>query len=376
MPLKIKTTYIVSNINKAIAFEWIATNLPKEKFELSFLLLNPGPSELETFFLQNKVPVTRINLQGKSTYLSALFGVIRYLFKVKPAIIHCHLFDASLIGLAAGKLLGIKKRITTRHHSTYNWLYNRKGVWFDKIINSLATDIIAISENVKNVLIQNEKVNEGKISLIHHGFDLKAFQQIGKDRIQLIHQKYNPNKKSPVIGVISRWIEWKGIQYIIPAFRKLLVDYPDALLVLANANGPYKNEIKELLSKLPKNSYQVIPFENDLFALYQLFDVYVHAPINPQIEAFGQTYVEALAAGIPSVFTLSGVAQEFVKHKKNALVVPFKNSDEIYNNIKKLLEDKSLQKNLIEKGRDSVQLFLLKNMINKLAHLYLGTMSK
>ena len=73
--------------------------------------------------------------------------------------------------------------------------------------------------------------------------------------------------------------------------------------------------IQEAVKELPQNSYCVIPFEKDLFSLYQLFDVYVHTPINPTLEAFGQTYVEALAAGIPSVFTMSGVAPQFVLHE-------------------------------------------------------------
>jgi len=106
---RINITYITSNIDKAIAFEWIALHLSKEKFQLSFLLLNPGSSELETFLLRNKIPVKRINFQGRRSYFKALFLGIYCLYKQKPDVIHCHLFDASLIGLLAGKLMRIKK---------------------------------------------------------------------------------------------------------------------------------------------------------------------------------------------------------------------------------------------------------------------------
>lgn len=369
---RIKIIYILSNINKAIAFEWIAKRLPKEKIHLSFLLLNPGPSELETFLLTNKTPVKRINFQSKRTYFSALFGVILYLFKNKPDAIHCHMFDASLIGLFAGKLLAIKKRILTRHHGTYNWEYNPKGIKYDQWINYLATDIVAISENVNKILINKEKVRLSKISLIHHGFDLCAFSDIENKIVESICKKYNPANQKPVIGIIARWFELKGLQYIIPAFKKILKSYPNALLVLGNANGPYKTEIVSLLSDLPKSSYSIIPFENDLFALYQLFDVYVHTPINPQIEAFGQTYIEALAAGIPSIFTLSGVATEFIEHEKNAMVVPYKDSDAIYQNMKRLLEEDLLRKKLVDNGAASLKGFSLTNMISKLENLYLS----
>lgn len=367
---RISIIYIISNINKAIAFEWLTLQLPKEKFKLSFLLLNPSPSDLESFLINNNVPVLRIPFHGRRSYPSTLFGVIRYLIKQKPDIIHCHLFDASFIGLLAAKLLGIRKRITTRHHSTYNQQYNRKGIKYDKLINRLASDIIAISENVQHVLIHNEKVSPHKIQIIHHGFDLLAFENVDEARIKEIRQKYNPKKKGPVIGVIARWIEWKGIQYIISAFKKLLIDYPDALLVLANANGPYKNEIEAQVSELPKNSYQIIPFENDLFALYQLFDVYVHTPIDTNVEAFGQTYIEAMAAGIPSVFTRSGVAVEYIKHEHNALVVPFCVNNPIYKSIIRILREKELAKRIVENGKKDVRGFDLPVMIKKLEQLY------
>jgi glycosyltransferase involved in cell wall biosynthesis len=125
-----------------------------------------------------------------------------------------------------------------------------------------------------------------------------------------------------------------------------------------------------MLASLPEHSHISIPFENDLFALYQLFDVYVHTPLNPTIEAFGQTYVEALAAGIPSVFSLSGAAPEFIEHEKNALVVDFEDKEQIYESIGRLLTDKDLSESLIKNGRQDIKRFKLRHMINKLEKLY------
>ena len=361
--------YIISNINKAIAFEWIVDQLPGDDIELSFILLNSGNSEFESFLKRSKTPTYHIHFEGIKHFLRASYEIFRILRKAKPTAIHCHLFYGSLIGLFAGKAAGIKKRVYTRHHSTYNHQYNWKGVWLDKIINYLATDIVAISKNVQTILKDKEQVSDRKMHLIHHGFDLAAFENVNQEKIDILKSKYNISNR-PVIGVIARWIEWKGIQYIIPAFKKLLNDYPNALLILANAHGPYKPEVERLLNDLPENSYRIIPFENDLFSLYQLFDVYIHTPINSTIEAFGQTYVEALAAGIPSVFTPSGVAPEFIEHEKNALVVPFEDSEAIYKSVLILVKDKKLRDELIKNGRKDVNRFELNCMIKKLTILY------
>jgi len=246
-------------------------------------------------------------------------------------------------------------------------------VWYDRFINWLATDIIAISENVEKVLIEKENVKPSKIHLIQHGFDLEGFKNGNEEKIQKLKLKYNSNEKLPVIGVISRYFSLKGIQYTIPAFATLLQKYPNAYLILANASGNFKAEISNLLSTLPANSFIEIPFEEDIFSLYHLFDIFVHVPINPEIEAFGQTYIEALASGIPSIFTLSGIAPEFIINGENALVVGFENSEEIYEAFIKILNNDKLKKTLTENGIKCVKdNFDLPIMIDKLQKLYLS----
>mgnify|MGYP003643063881 CR=1 FL=1 len=368
---KIKITYILSNIDKAFAFEWVAEQLNKEQFKLSFIILNSKGSYLFNWLQKKGVESYFIEHHGKKSYPNTFFNTFRLLQKINPSIIHTHLFDANLIGLSAAKLLGIKKRIYTRHHSTYHHEYFPHAIKWDKLSNYLSTDIIAISENVKQVLIEKENVSNQKIHLIHHGFDLKKFNKISPGLIVKLKEKYNLTNHTPVIGVISRFLDLKGIQFIIPAFKQLLSQYPNAKLVLANATGPYKSKITNLLQQeLKPHQYQTIIFEPNLFALYQLFDLYVHVPINNHIEAFGQTYVEALASGVPSVFTLSGVANDFIEHRKNALVVDYKNSEEIYQAITTILSDKELSNSLIENGKKSISTFNLTLFIQKLEKLY------
>jgi glycosyltransferase involved in cell wall biosynthesis len=189
--------------------------------------------------------------------------------------------------------------------------------------------------------------------------------------VKILLSKYQLEGKAPIIGVISRYFELKGIQFIIPAFKKLLAVSPNAHLILANATGEYASVIQSFLEGVPGENYTQIRFEGDIAALYQTFDVFIHVPINSHIEAFGQTYVEALAAGVPSVFTLSGVAAEFIEHEKNALVVPFQKADAIYLAMMRLLEDGPLRSRLIEQGKiDVKQQFELAGMMQKLEELY------
>jgi glycosyltransferase involved in cell wall biosynthesis len=369
--LKKKVTYIISDINKALAFEWIAERLDKEKFQLSFVLINPGFSQLEDYLQKTGVEVCRVFSSGKKSWPFALRKVYRLLKEIKPDVVHCHLFQANIIGLAAAKLAGIKRRIYTRHHSSLHHVYHPKGVVWDKLSNKLATHIVAISAVVRRILIEWEGVTENKIVLIPHGFLLNEFADVSDQRVKVIREKNNIDSDKFVIGVISRFTIWKGIQYIIPAFKKFLDDKPNAMLVLLNASGDYEKELNELLLNIPKNNYRLIAFENDIAAAYGMMNVFIHVPIDEHSEAFGQTYVEALAAGVPSVFTLAGIAPDFIQNEYNALVVPFKDSTSIYSAMLRITNEQDLKNRLICNGINSVkEKFNLDKMINALETLY------
>lgn len=371
--MQIKLAYIISQIDKALAFEWIAEELPNESLDLCFILLHERETALEQFLKQKNIRVFRINYRGKKDFFSTFLKIFRILGKEKIQVVHCHLFDASLIGLLAAKMAGVQKRISTRHHSTLHHVYFPRAVYYDRFINFLATDLVAISENVRKILVDKEKVKAQKVHLVHHGFRLQAFAEVSQARIQKLRDKYQLTENHTVIGVIARQTEWKGIQYIVPAFIRLQKKYPQAILLLANAKGEYKAKIEALLQEMAPANYRQILFEEDIFALYQLFNIHVHTPIDDHSEAFGQTYVEALAAGIPSVFTLSGVAAEFIQDGENALTVDFKNSEVIWEAMNKLLENPALRNHLKKQGQEHVKRYFdLPVMITKLRKLYQG----
>jgi glycosyltransferase involved in cell wall biosynthesis len=364
-----KVLYIISNVFKSHVFEWTADGLNAD-YDLTFLLLNETGSALEDFLIARKIKIKRIRYRDKWDLFSAGVRTFFHVLFNRPHIVHAHLLDAQLIGLTTAWLLRINKRIYTRHTSNYHQEYHPGGVRLDRWSNKMATDIISISQATDKTLIELEGVDPGKITRIPHGFDMNVFSNVGEERIRNVKIRWDI-AGGPVVGVIARQIEWKGIQYIIPAFNRFLNEYPDACLVLANATGPYSTEIQNLLVETPKRNFVLIPFEADVAALYKNFDIYVHTPVDAVCEAFGQTYVEALALGIPAVFTLSGIASEFVIHNVNAYVAGFRNSEDIVQGLFKIQKDVGYRKDLIENGKKSV-IYRFENTITigKLKQLY------
>jgi glycosyltransferase involved in cell wall biosynthesis len=370
--MPIKVVYIISDIDKALAFEWINDFMDKRNIDLQFILLGHGNTSLISFLKNRGVTHYSVPFAGRADLMKAWRTVFSILSKENPDAVHTHLYYANLIGLSAAWLLRIRKRVHTRHHSSFHHDYFPSAVYVDKLINRLSTHIVVLCTRQRKIVVEWEGVPEKKVYLIPHGFDLHYFYTGEAAKVRSLRNVHKlPDGAFPVVGVISRYTELKGIQFIIPAFKTLLHSYSGAHLILANAHGDYAVQVKALLLDLPVGSYTEILFEPELASLYKMFDLFIHAPIDEYCEAFGQTYVEALASGVPAIFTLSGIANDFIQHKKNAWVVQYKNSAEIASAMIGLLGDASLKANLIQAGRQSVEeRFDIREMTKKLEDLY------
>lgn len=368
-----KLCWMVSHLDYSKQFDQLGQYLNNsEKYEFSYIFLAENPPILYNQFKEKGMDVYFVSYSSKKDVPSAVKQIYGIFKKIKPNIVHANLFEATFTGLIAAKMAGVKERIHTRHHSSESHLYYpKRAIYYDKLINWLSTKIVAVSDIVAEVLIKMDKVPPEKVTVIPHGFMLEEMTA-KEELIPVVAKDYELNDAYPVVGVVSRFVNWKGIQYIIPAFKKLLADYPKAKLVMANARGNYSDQLREQLkNELDDNSYVIINIERRIFELFKTFDVFVHVPVTKEVEAYGQVYIESLLLKVPSVFTISGIANSFIKDKENAVVVPHENTEAIYEAIKLMLSDEKLREKITENGyKDVWSLYHINDMYKRLDELY------
>ncbi|GAB3228062.1 glycosyltransferase family 4 protein [Hymenobacter seoulensis] len=372
---RMRLAYVVSGVDRMISLELTIDALLSHGVDVYVVIIQPASDNFEKYLLKKNVNYEVIDYADKKIkWLSIILHICQYLKKYHVDIVHCHFLLAGILGLTASYIAGIRTRIYTRHHGAEHHISGGYGIQLDKITNALSTHIVSISSVVRNILIDREGVNSKKIINIPHGLNLSLYDNISKERLELLRLKYNIGLNYyPIIGVVSRYDKLKGIQHTIGAFHEVLIEYPNSHLILANARGSYTNVIKKLLKDLPKNSYTEIEYEYDSVALYKIFDIFVHVPESYEYESFGLVYIEALASRIPSIFTLSGIANEFIKSDKNALVVPYSDEHAIALSVKRIIRDTSLANNIVLQGYNDVhELFQFDDYFIKLKQLYLN----
>lgn len=200
----------------------------------------------------------------------------------------------------------------TTFHGTYNF-----GNLLKKAYNSVMARgdrVIAVSEFIARHIIDNYKIDPGRITIIHRGTDRRMFHPdavTAARKIQLAQQWRLPSG-AEIALLPGRLTRWKGQLEFIRAIAELGRD--DIVAVLCGSDQgrtAYSDEIRALITELGLDrQVRVVGDCNDMPAAYALASVVVSASNEP--EAFGRVAVEAQALGRPVIATDHGGATETV----------------------------------------------------------------
>lgn len=392
---RIKITYIFTHHIRWVPFELVAKYIDKSKFAIDYVILNQG-DPIISFLNQMDIPCTVTSYQDYSNTPEIVKFIYEHLIRNKTDIVQTHWFAGSLAGIQAAYYAHVPVRIFFREHPSIKY-YTRHDATKHRLIWECATNIIGASNSCKQGMIE-DGIPDDQITVIPMGFDISEFENVEPSRVEKLRAKYLANHYGPVIGVAARYVKSKGVEYVIEAHKKVLETYPNAILVLSGTHvnrakfeeqkrnarkedivAPQYDDIISITDKLlqlPDHSYVEIPFEEDLFALFRLFDIFVHVPTGSDLEAFGLVYVEAMLSRVPSVITLTGTALDYAVHKENAWVVDYKNNDQIAEGILTLLNDSSLRERIINNAFLCAQQYDIRNHIQRLEELYICELQK
>lgn len=371
-----KVCYIISGLtvlSSANQFELTACKL-KELYgiNIGFLLLGETDSNFEKRLLSLGFKVKSIYCKKKINWPKALFLTILYLIRNRVKIIHCHLLAANVIGLIAGIICFIPFRLYTRHHAMEHHRRHKKSLIFDYLSNILSTHIISESDVVTNILCNIENVKSSKIYQFSPAMDLKQYANKNSNLREKMLKKYDLKESDIVVGVCSRFDYYKGLQYVIEGFGLATKKHKNIKIIFFGASGiQFKSLSNFAKSKLPNNTYKFIKYEKSILGAYSIMDIFIHVPIAYDEEAFGLVYVEAMASAIACIFTISGISGKIIKHNKNALIVGYKSSSDIFNALQRLIINKDLRKKIgIKAQKDIIKNFPENEVYEKLAYLY------
>ena len=137
----------------------------------------------------------------------------------------------------------------------------------------------------------------------------------------------------------------KGLEYFIEAAEKIHIKNPNTSFLIAgpeiSSQKEYSKKIKKMLFDKEYISY--IGMCNNIPQLLANSNLFICSSVT---EAGPITIYEAMSMKLPVVTTDVGASRQIIENFKNGVIVPAKNSLELYIASDKILNDNLLSKNI------------------------------
>lgn len=301
--------------------------------------------------------------------LKALKQLRKYFKEHRFASVQSQASKPSLLMAIAAKQAKVPIRI--RIFTGQIWC-NMTGLkrQFYKFIDRLTvrrnTHLLADGKPQMEYLIEQGIVKRDKIRVLGNGsicgVDASRFNPTNEMRNHM-RGELGYTDENVVFVFLGRLKRDKGIWEILSAFNKLVVDYPQARLLLLGQDEEnceqWINQFSNILDKQKVNFYG---FTKQPFNMLQAGDVYL---LPSYREGFGMSVLEASCMNLPVICSdIYGMADTFVDGE-TGLKCKVRDDETLCECMKKLYNDKQLREVMGKAGRARVEKLFSKQLVTE-----------
>jgi glycosyltransferase involved in cell wall biosynthesis len=219
-----------------------------------------------------------------------------------------------------------------------------------------ASHLIAISENTKKDLQRLFSIPDGKITVIHHGIDLRS-------------PEYSPVSDLPqqYLLFVGERVGYKNFGVLTEAFSRLSKEKSGLFLVLAGG-GPLTAEEKADLSskQILDKVIQITATDTELNTLYKMAICFVFPSL---YEGFGLPILEAFKNSCPVILSNCSCFPE-IAGAQAALYFDATSSRSLANQIAHILSDESKRNELVVQGQARLSKYPIAKCIQETLAVY------
>jgi len=276
----------------------------------------------------------------------------------------------------------ILTKFATKKASKLNpWYYRLKYFAYKLVISRAikrAKKVIAVSEFTKKDIEKKFKAKSEKIAVIYEGvIDFSGFN-LEKEDVQFSDKKllssYNIDDKRYLLYVGNAYPH-KNLEGLLEVFKKINKDFPSLLLVLVGKKDYFYKKIinynKDIGLDFSKVIFTGYISDKDLQILYKKALTYVFPSF---YEGFGLPPLEAISQGCPVLSSNQASLPEILQDA--ALYFNPYNSIDFYEKMKKIIKNKHLRQELINKGEDVVKQYNWYSSAHDTYKLYLEELKR
>ena len=237
-----------------------------------------------------ELPIAKKNIRA----LSQISNLKKIYLEFQPDIVHVRSRFPAWINYFALKNFPDKKPIVV---STFHGLYSKP--FYSKSM-SYADEIIAISDTVKDYILENYSVDTSNLHLIYRGCDLQEFNTtpLSQEWKEAWFNEFPQTRNKTILNLPGRITSWKGIESFIDLFSQLDTSRFHGIIpgpVASNKKNYFNSLTKLIKQKGLADHLSFCGARSDIAKVYKISDIVMNLSSKP--EPFGRTIIEAAACG-------------------------------------------------------------------------------
>lgn len=282
--------------------------------------------------------------------------VIEQFRRLEPAMLHVQTRREAWLGKQFANALRVPYVLTVHDFPARRRSFPFSVRWGRKII--------AVSEAVRMVLVEQSGVKEDLIEVIPSGVELPSLPA---------PPRWDEPRHVPAIGTAGPLERVKGHHYFLEAARRLLDAGQEAEFVIAGS-GREETNLRQLARKLKiAEKVTFAPHVREYTKVLEALDIFVLPSLQ---QALGTVMLEAMALGKPVIASSVGGVHSVVKHNQNGLLIPGRDPVALAKAVSHLLKNRADAQRLGAAAREQVaREFTVERMAHQTAHLYRQVMS-
>ncbi|RMA93074.1 glycosyltransferase family 4 protein [Hydrogenothermus marinus] len=265
------------------------------------------------------------------------YKLIKESLRIKPDVIIANNGNEYVNAFVAGKLS--KARIFLFRHMVANQPFTIKKFIFPNV-----DKILAVSDYVKEFLINEEKVDPDKIDVIYNFIDPEEFKYSDEKKKE-IRKELNFSEEDMIMLFCGKVEIGKGINEFIEVFRILKNKHKNLKAILVGGGKKLK-EIKKIFEG--NKDILILGPQKKVAKFYIASDIFL-MPTYAN-ESFGRTIIEAFATKTSVVATDLGNIPYLIKDGVNGFLTKVRDINDMIKKVNILIENKQLRNKFQEES--------------------------
>lgn len=297
-------------------------------------------------FKCNSIVIKINKFKNLSTYLNFL-KLIRFLQDYKPDVVHTFFPVGNIVGVLAARLAGINNIISSRRD--YGEWMNRHYLFATRFANKFAKNIIANSNQVKELTERKEKINNGKVKVILNGIDTGIFNDINHDNA--LKKRLNISENTKVVGIVANIKPVKNYNIFLKAAKEVLRIRDDVSFLIVG-DGPMREEIEKFGHTLHiSEKLHFAGAQKNIVPYLSIMDVGINCS---KREGLSNAIMEYMATGVPCIVSNVGGNPDLITHNFNGYIFEFDDYKTLASLILKLLEENETRDKFIRNAQEKI----------------------